>query len=48
MRNLTLQLAVVISTALASDGTLAAEIHVGPKGSDSAPGSAGQPYLTIN
>jgi hypothetical protein len=48
MKNSTLRLAVFISVVLESDGIGANKIHVGQTGSDSASGSAGQPYLTIN
>ena len=48
MRNSTLRLAVFISAVLGADGIGAKEIHVRQTGSDSASGSADQPYLTIN
>ena len=47
MKNSTL-LAVFVSVVLESNGMRAGEIHVAPGGSDSASGSAGQPYKTIN
>ena len=48
MKNSTLRLAVFVSVVLESNGFGAGEIHVSHAGSDSASGSAGQPYLTIN
>ena len=47
MKNSTL-LAVFVSVVLESSGIWAATIHVSPTGSDSASGSADQPYRTIN
>ncbi len=43
-----LRLAVFIGTLVSASGLWAGEIHVRPTGSDSASGSADQPYLTIN
>ena len=37
-----------VSVVLESNGIGANKIHIGPAGSDSASGSAGQPYQTIN
>jgi alpha-N-arabinofuranosidase len=48
MKNSTLRLAVIVSVVLVSNGIGAGEIHVSQAGSDSASGSAGQPYRTIN
>jgi hypothetical protein len=48
MRNPTLRLVVCIGVLLWADGLRATEIHVRQTGSDSASGSATQPYLTIN
>jgi alpha-N-arabinofuranosidase len=48
MKNSTLRLAVFVGVILESIGVGAGEIHVSQAGSDSASGSIGQPYRTIN
>ncbi len=48
MKHSTLRLAVFVSVVLESNGIGAGEIHVSQAGNDSASGSSGQPYLTIN
>jgi hypothetical protein len=48
MRKSPLLIAVFIGVIFGSEGISAREIHVSNTGSDSASGSYGQPYLTIN
>ncbi len=48
MKRLSLVLAAFLGVLLGCGDGLAREIHVSTGGSDSAAGSAGQPYLTIN
>ncbi len=48
MRHSALRAAIFFSLVLAGDAIWAREIHVRQTGSDSASGSAEQPFLTIN